>query len=562
MYRSLLAVLLLIVAPTLVFAQTPTIPAARSEERKETCTLSGTVVRKLDGGPLKGATVWLGSDENREHTIATTTAVDGRFELRNVPAGHYTLTVRRNGYVDAHYGQKKADDPGSTLTLRPGQKLVDLVFKLGQSGVITGRVFDEDGEPMQGIRVNAVRKVYINGKLQLQTYGDERQTNDLGEFRLFGLSPGRYLVTAEPDTWNRVVGDREFSGANKSEEEKGYVKIYYPGVSDPGRAPVITLKEGDEIASIDILMKQVTVYRVRGKVVNLLPKLTGRSWSQVAVLRINQGAGWESIGATFPGNADGSFEIRAIPSGNYMIRAMWRSDNEGLHITQQDITVGTTDVEGLTLTLGEGVNIPGRVTWDGAPRLEKQGFVIGAMSVENERLPGTNAKVDDNNQFMLKDVHDGEFRLDAWGISQDCYIKEVRYGDSVVPDATIRVAKGAVGSLEITLSSRGAHVQGTVLNEDTLPAVGAWAVAIPDKKTRRASYSASTDQYGHFEVRGLPPGKYKLFSWGAPQQGAWEDPEFLKEYEAKATVIEVDEGGTKTVELKLIPVKEAEVVSE
>ena len=561
MYRSLPVQLLLLVVPSRVFAQTPTMPDARSEESKETCTLSGTVVRKLDGAPLKGATVWLGRDEDRQHTIATTTAADGRFELRNVPAGHYTLTVRRNGYVDAYYGQKKADDPGSTLTLRPGQKLVDLVFKLGRTGVITGSIYDEDGESMQGIRVNAVRKVYINGKLQLQTY-DERQTNDLGEFRLFGLSPGRYLVTAEPDIWNRVIGDREFSGADKSGGEKGYAKLYYPGVTDSGKASAITVKEGDEITSIDILMKQVTVYRVRGKVVNLLPKPSGRRWSQVDLVRINQGAGWESVGAALVGDADGSFDIRAIPPGNYTIRVMCRSDDGRMHVTQQDIAVGNADVEGLTLTLGEGVNIPGRVTWDGTPKLERQGFVIAATSTEIEQFSGTSAEVDDNNQFTLKDVHDGEFRLDAWGISKDCYIKEVRYGDSTVTEATIRVAKGVVGSLEITMSSRGAHVQGTVLNEDTLPAVGAWAVAIPDKKTRRASYFANTDQYGHFEVRGLPPGKYKLFSWGALQQGAWEDPEFLKEYEAKATALEVGEGDTKTVELKLIPVKESEAASE
>jgi len=447
------------------------------------------------------------------------------------------------------------------LTLRPGQNLVDLVFHLGQTGVITGRVFDENGQPMQGIRVHAVRQVYLRGKLQLQRY-DERETNDLGEFRVFGLSPGRYLVMAEPNIWNRVVGDPEFSGADNSSGEKGYMTLYYPGVTDSGKASAITLREGDEIASIDILMRQVTVYRVRGKVVNLLPKAKGRRPSQVNVLRINQGAGWESIGTTFPGEADGSFEIREIPPGNYMIRVIWRSDDGRMHVAQQDFTVGNADVEGLMLTLGEGVNIPGRVTWDGTPRLERQGFVIGVMSTENEHFQNASAEVDDNNQFMLKDVHDGEFRLEAWGVSKDCYIKEVRYSDSIVPDATIRVARGAVGSLEITLSSRGAHVQGTVLNEDTLPAVGAWAVAIPDKKTRRASYSADTDQYGHFEVRGLPPGKYKLFSWGAPQQGAWEDPEFLKEYEAKATVIEVDEGDAKTVQLKLIRAKEAEVVSE
>jgi hypothetical protein len=561
MYRNLLVLLPLFVAPSLVDAQTPAMPNARPETKEETCTVSGMVVHKMDGAPLKGATVWLGSDENREHTIATTTAADGRFELRNVPAGHYTLTVQRNGFVDAHYGQKKPNDPGSTLTLRSGQKLADLVFKLGRTGVITGRISDEDGEPMQGIVVNAVREVYINGKMRLQTT-DGRESNDLGEFRLFGLSPGRYLVSAEPETWNHLVGDREFSGADKSGGEKAYAKIYYPGVTDSGKASVITVKEGDEIASIDILMKQVTVYRVRGKVVNPLTKPSGRRWSQVDVLRINQGAGWESIGATSAGDADGSFEIREIPPGNYSIRVIWRSDDRRMLVTQQDFSVGNADVEGLTLTIGEGVNIPGRVTWDGAPRLERQGFAIAAISTEIEPFPGARAEVDDNNQFMLKDVHDGEFRLDAWGISKDCYIKEVRYSDSVVPDATIRVAKGSVGPLEITLSSRGAHVQGTVLNEDDLPAVGAWAVAIPDKKTRRASYSANTDQYGHFEVRGLPTGKYKLFSWEGLQEGTWEDPEFLKQYVPKATVIEVNEGDTKTAELKLIPVKEADVASE
>lgn len=560
MYRSLLALLLLLVAPSQIFAQTPTMPDAPSEATEATCTISGTVVRKLDGAPLKGATVWLGSDENRE-PIAATTAADGRFELRNVAAGRYTLVVRRNGYVDAQYGQKKPSDPGSTLTLRPGQKVVDIVFKLGRTGVITGRISDEDGEPMQGIRVNAVREAYINGKMRLQS-SDERESNDLGEFRLFGLPPGRYVISAEPETWNRAVGDRGFSGADKSGGERGYAKLYYPGVTDSGKASAINVKEGDEIASIDILMKQVTVYRVRGKVVNLPPKPSGRRWTQVDVLRINKGAGWESVGTTSAGDADGSFEIRGIPSGNYSIRVIRRSDDGRMHVTQQDFTVGNANVEGLTLTLGEGVNIPGRVTWDGAPRLERQGFVIAAISTEDEPFLGTRAEVDDDNQFMLKDVHDGEFRLDAWGISKDCYIKEVRYSDSIVPDATIRVAKGSVRPLEITLSSRGAHALGTVQNEDSLPAVGAWAVAIPDKKTRRASYSANTDQYGHFEVRGLPPGKYKLFSWAGLQQGTWEDPEFLKEYEAKATVIEVNEGDTKTVELKLIPVRETEVANE
>jgi hypothetical protein len=140
-------------------------------------------------------------------------------------------------------------------------------------------------------------------------------------------------------------------------------------VTDVGKASVITVKEGNEIASIDILMKQVTVYRVRGKLVNLLPKPTGRSWTLVDVLRINQRAGWESVGRTFASDADGSFDIREIPPGNYRIRATFRSDDGRMHVTQQDLIVGNADLEGLTLNIGEDVNIPGRVAWDGAPRL-------------------------------------------------------------------------------------------------------------------------------------------------------------------------------------------------
>jgi hypothetical protein len=56
-------------------------------------------------------------------------------------------------------------------------------------------------------------------------------SSHMGEFRLFGLSPGRYLIAAEPETWNRVVGDREFSGAGKSDGERGYAKLYYPLLS-------------------------------------------------------------------------------------------------------------------------------------------------------------------------------------------------------------------------------------------------------------------------------------------------------------------------------------------
>jgi Carboxypeptidase regulatory-like domain len=553
-----LLLLPLVVLPAFVGAQAAATSAPRPETSEETCTVSGTVVRSLDGTPLKDATLSMSTDENYQGRIATTTSADGHFELRNIPAGHYRLLAQRDGYVAMQYGQKRSGDPGSTLTLRPGQKLEDLVFKLGKTGVIAGRVFDEDGEPMLGVRVRALRELFADGKIHFEP-DDGHESNDLGEFRLYGLKPGRYLVVAAPERWNHIVGSRAYS-ADKPLGERAYANIYYPGVVSSGKASVITIKSGDEISSIDMLLKKVAVYRIRGRVVNLPPRVKGGGLFQVAALRRGEDDEYFS-GPSSVNTADGTFEIAEVPSGNYTVRFLSRFEDGSFHSTLQDVNVTNADVEGVTLTAGNGVNILGRVIWDGAPKLERQALTINANSMEGLPFP-VRGDVDDNNQFVLKDVPEGEYRLDPWGFSKDCYVKELRYNEQIVPDGKIRVAKESAGRLEITLSSHGAHIQGAVVNEDSLPAAGAWVVAIPEQNTTRTSYSTNTDQYGHFDIPGLPPGKYQLFSWAGLERGIWEDPEFLKGYVAKATSIEFEESDKKTTQLSLIPLRAEDGGSE
>ncbi|SRR6266436_377464 len=152
----------------------PQAPTALSKDNgdDQTCTVSGIVIRSQDSAPLKNATLQLANDSDQEHHIATKTATDGHFLLQNVPAGQYKLKVTRNGYVDQELGQKKPGDPGATFTLRPGQRIADLVFKLGRAGVITGKVFDEDGEPMVGVSVHAMRQVYSDGRKDFKTINE------------------------------------------------------------------------------------------------------------------------------------------------------------------------------------------------------------------------------------------------------------------------------------------------------------------------------------------------------------------------------------------------------
>jgi len=559
--RYMILGLLLLTAGTCVKAQAPPAPSGNENlQKEETCTVSGMVVRRDDGVPLKGALVRLSdpADHDREqHTIAVKSKADGRYELKNVPAGKYRLSATRNGYFEVQYGQNKPSDPGATFTLVAGQRMSDITLKLGRAGVITGHVVDEDGEAIPEATVIALRTQYEKGHKELQPRAFT-QSNDLGEFRLHGLAPGRYYVSAEIPSWRRVEGEREFSGEDKAAGEKGYTKMYYPGYTDPAKGSAITVKEGEEIPAIDLFMKEVTVYRIRGKVINQATKGGVRN-GIVQVRARNQHSYWVSYGSENMLKPGGSFEIANVPAGEYtVVVILW--DEGKNYMTQQDVDVAAADVEGLALVVGLGMTIPGKIIWDGQASLSKDDFAVQLVPETVDFWGGGDSHIEENNQFTLKEVTDGTFKVQVTGLSKDCYVKQVRYGDNTLPDTQIRVGKGSTGSLEITVSSRGARAEGMVLTEDNLPAVGVWVVAVPDESKRQFArlYKAErTDQNGAFSLHGLVPGKYKLFSWSSVEEGAWEDEDFLKPFEEKGETVEVQEGDRKSLELKLIASKDS-----
>ena len=170
------------------------------------------------------------------------------------------------------------------------------------------------------------------------------------------------------------------------------------------------------------------------------------------------------------------------------------------------------------------------------------------------------ARVESNQQFTLRDLVEGDVRLQVSGIAKDCYVKQITFGQTLIKDDVISVANGANPALEITVSSRGARVQGSVADKDGLPAAGVWVVAVPDEARRttlRLFKSQTTDQYGNFDLHGLAPGEYKLFAWEGVENNSWEDEDFLKPFEPQGAKLELrDEVSTK-VNLTAIASKQA-----
>jgi len=527
--------------------------AGKRKAEDETCTVSGIVVRSLDGGALKSATVQLTTESDRDHHIAAKTTADGHFQLKNVPPGQYKMIVTRNGFVTREYGQKKAGGPGATLTLRPGQKLTDLVFKLARAGVITGKVFDGDGEPVSNVSIEAMRQVYKDGRKNFETTYSA-QTNDLGEYRIFGLGPGRYVIAAELPSWEHVLMDREYSGAEKGEGEKSYAKIFYPSALDAASASSVVVKEGEEIPSIDILMREVSAYRVRGKVEVLFPHKEGT----MQLMVVGRGQRGGSFGTQELVKADGTFEIPELVPGEYTLIAFF-FDQGKVTLAEEDVDVVNQDIDHLTLQITPGTEVPGQLIWDGKPSLAgEKAYVFAFPTGSAFGGQGGIGYLEENNQFVLKEMHPGRFQVNVVGVSKDCYIQQVKLGETVLPDHVLHMKRGMTGPLEVTVSAKGARVEGVVSNDETLSVAGVWVVAVPEENKREMRFlfkGVTTDQYGHYELRGLAPGKYTIFAWDGVEEGEWEDPDFLKANAAKGVAIEVRDGDKKTTDLQLIPLE-------
>ena len=241
-----------------------------------TASIEGTIVRYGTNDVLSKASVELvrvGGGAGGSAT--TTTEADGRFYFPNIAPGTYRLYSRRDGYWPAEFGQRWTDGPGQALTLGAGLELRDVPVVMTPGGVITGRIIGRDGRPLAGARVRAMKPWIQENQRQLRPV-QEVVANDLGEFRLIWLMPGRYYLSAtfvdyspapqasqlviDPDaavglangtrSVSRPVTSRPLG--NGLEDDEVYTPIYFPTTLDSDQALAIELKQGEEYRGADI----------------------------------------------------------------------------------------------------------------------------------------------------------------------------------------------------------------------------------------------------------------------------------------------------------------------
>ena len=516
-----------------------------------TATLAGTVVKEPGSQPLKKVLLhFIAEDQKQGGNYTADTDSEGHFRIEKIQPGRYRLLLEKTGFHQVNLRGHQSE--GAILSVQPGQDVNDLLFQMLPAAVITGKVVDEDGEPLPGYGVSLLRKRPGKSR-EPEVVGNER-TNDLGEYRFGGLFPGQYLlaVIPLPDTRNFEHLAKESNGA-ASTQDLNYLVTYYPGTTDSAQAAAISLRAGDEMP-VNFTMVPGRTYRVRGIV-------TGVPANQKPIVQVISKGVNNTMNATEVA-ADGQFEVRGMAPGSYTITVF--SGSEGTFLTaRESVTVVAADVEGLKLVPVRPFTVTGHLRLEGSMSKHVTDFTASlgpapdaddnGMSISVE---GWNAKVDRFGNFQWTNVAPGKYVASVYlDSSDDSFLKPVTVGNSAA-DPGFSVTGPT--TIELVIGSRAGVLEGAVLDQDK-PASNATVVAVPEEKYRKLHERygvGSADQNGRFTIHGLAPGSYTVFAWHDTDEGLYYDPAFLKSQESNGMALKIEEGSRHKIELKLAPVSD------
>ena len=520
--------------------------------------IRGRIVAADTGRPLRRASIIATPESGTERRSANSNA-DGRYEIKGLAEGRYTVSVARSGYLPLQYGQHRPLEQATLLRIA-GTDTVDRVdFALPKMGLIAGRVTDERGDPIAGVRMTAMRWIYVNGARRLvAASGFRAQTDDAGRYRLTELVPGTYFVMARTrEMWTTHVNGRA--------EQMGFYQTFFPGSSDVAVARQVAVGIGEQVAGIDFSLVPARTVKVSGTAVDSHGRpLAGRGVGLTRVVHSaalggrgggsNEDAGHGSVGA------DGSFTIDNVLPGDYKLQARGPSSRPGGEdeAAARTITVQDSDVRGVALKTSMGWSIAGRITTESgaAPMFAQDRARIVATVPDDTNPrggpPGGKTRINDDWTFAVLDLF-GPARLrvnlpDGWAV------KAMRHDGRDVTDTALEPDAGSedLANLEIVLTNRVTTVQGRVTDATGTPTGDATVIlfAADSQKWEEDSRfvrAVRPDLQGTWQIKGLP--EYLAVAVEYAQEGAWNDPEYLAGLRDAAQKLELADAGSRVIPL-------------
>ena len=550
--------------------------------------LRGKVVASDTGSVLRRAQVRISSTD-----IGTKTALtdpQGRYEFKDLPAGRFTVSVSKAGFVTMQFGQSRPFEPGHPIELADAQVLEKVDLALPRGSAVSGRILDEFGEPVADANVTAMRMQYSGGRRRLMPMGRNSTTNDLGQFRLFGLPPGEYYVSATMRSLDSMVFDMlggSSGGPTGSNNNSGYAATYYPGTPNPGEAQRVSLAVGQEMSSVDIQLQPVKLARISG----VATSSDGKAMSGALVMlmpSMKEAMAFMPAG-TSRTDKDGNFTLSNVAPGEYSLQiqsmaAMMNAATQAMSMMNggdappatpsspspaehefvtANVTVTGDDITGLIVTGTRGAKATGRIIFEGGDKPDKIATLrLMAAPTDTDNMPTAASvfgasSVTENGTFEIDSLVGGR-AFHILNLPKGWYFKQATHEGTDVTDRGYDFKPGeTVENFEIVLTTKQQILSGAVTNDKGETAKEYTVVAFTDDQQKwsltnsRWVASARADQQGQFRITSLPAGSYFAIAVEYVEQGEWRDPEWLARASRTATRFTLDDGGTKTLDLKL-----------
>jgi hypothetical protein len=473
------------------------------------CTVSGRLVNAVTGEPLKKAQLTL-SHTASDSSYAATTDDGGSFCLAAAEAGTYKLVIQKIGFVKTV----------QALALMAGQTTAGIILRIVPQGVIAGRVVDREGDPISAATVQAIQS-HTTGTSRRYSIVGLATTNDLGEYRIYGLNPGRYYL----------------GGAYRG--ESGYAAIYFPDVTEVSRAIPIDVPAGGELHGLNLTVSAIYSMRIRGT----LESVAGVPVIGITVVAAPCDAGPLNRATTTVFKPDGAFELRDLTPGCYMLAADSFSGGRR-YSARLPVTLAMQAVENVKLSLAPPVQLTGRIRVEGDADFPFRGVIVN-LEARFSKLTAGGAPSEDGS-LLLNNIVPEVYELNVI-VPDGYYLKSATYGQGDVLTSELDLSKGAAGNLELEIAADGGSIAGSIVDDEDRPIDGARVALLPVDPG---------DSKGTFIIRGIAPGDYKLYASRNLEVSALQDPVYVKLLEPHGRPVSILEHGFEQLHVRAIAANE------
>ena len=593
--RSLFAMTLLALASHLAVAQQPASPLR--SVASGTGLIAGRVVEAGSQTPVPEAIVTLWGPKGDEPRRVMVDG-QGRFVFTGLAAGPYRLTSAQFEYLSGAFGARRRDDDLAAINLTDGQRFTEATIPMFRLASIKGRVVDEAGEPVVGVKVLALERVVRNGQPQLIPVFDGGTirlftTDDRGAYRASLLPPGDYTV-AVPSTVstfpvevvqtaqeNRLdlgvsevarLGDSRYlqvgnqvvatmSGRPIPRARDGspisvYETTFFPGTPIVDQASVVSLTAGETRPGIDVRIVATPTVQVSGQLLGADGPLP---LTQFRVVRAGGTQATEFYGleaATGITDARGNFLLFGMPRGSYILRvdvsrpATPPRTRPVRLAAVREFTVANTDVADVVVNVQPWATVTGHVEVRGQP------IAASAMML---RVSGTNrgfeGRVGQDLSFAIE-LPPGRYLLLVETPQGVCVSTSA---GKDISDDLLEVAEKNIADVRVVCSETRTRVSGVVRDDRGQLETSARVVVFPTDRSYwtapnyrlRRNISKWVTPEGTYEISDLPPGEYYVAAV-SDNGGEWELAAFRDKVIPSAVKITVGAGQSRSLDLQVV----------